>query len=83
MNHSSTPNCEPKIFIVNGDSRVGLFAKEDIEAQSELFFDYRFDKSVSAKDFEKTAVEMPWMKKDLKKAPSKKSVKQHANKKFA
>jgi len=83
MNHSSTPNCEPKIFIVNGDSRVGLFVKEDIEAQSELFFDYRFDKSVSAKDFEKTAVEMPWMKKDLKKAPSKKSAKQHANKKFA
>jgi hypothetical protein len=83
MNHSSTPNCEPKIFTVNGDSRVGIFAKEDIEAQSELFFDYRFDKSVCAKDFEKTAVEMPWMKKESKKASSKKSTKHNANKKFA
>lgn len=83
MNHSSTPNCEPKIVTVNGDSRVGLFAKEDIDAQSELFFDYRFDKSVSAKDFEKTAVEMPWMKKESKKASSKKSTKRHVNKKFA
>ena len=37
-NHSSKPNCEPKMLRVNGDIRIGLFAKEDIDAQSEVSF---------------------------------------------
>ena len=36
INHSSNPNCEPKMITVNGDIRIGLFAKEDIDAQSEV-----------------------------------------------
>ena len=35
-NHSSNPNCYSRIVSVNGDNRIGLFAKEDIEAQSEV-----------------------------------------------
>ena len=33
---SSTPNIEPKVTHVNGDARIGLFAKHDIDAQSEV-----------------------------------------------
>lgn len=35
-NHSSTPNIEPKMIHVNGDMRIGFFAKHDIDAQSEV-----------------------------------------------
>ena len=36
INHSSKPNVIPKIMIVNGDNRIGMFASEDIEPQSEV-----------------------------------------------
>jgi histone-lysine N-methyltransferase EZH2 len=36
-NHSSSaPNCEAKMIQVNGDMRIGLFAKIDIDPQSEV-----------------------------------------------
>ncbi len=43
INHSSKPNLIAKLRVVNGDYRVGFYAKEDIEAQSELFFNYQYD----------------------------------------
>lgn len=43
INHSSTPNVVAKLRVVNGDYRIGFFAKDDIEAQSEIFFDYKYD----------------------------------------
>jgi [histone H3]-lysine27 N-trimethyltransferase EZH2 len=38
INHSAKPNCSTRLMLVNGTMRIGLFAKEDIEAQSEVRF---------------------------------------------
>ncbi|KAG8011812.1 Histone-lysine N-methyltransferase NSD3 [Nibea albiflora] len=40
MNHSCSPNCETQKWTVNGDVRIGLFALCDIDAYTELTFNY-------------------------------------------
>lgn len=43
MNHSCQPNCETQKWTVNGDTRVGLFALQDIDADSEVTFNYNLE----------------------------------------
>ncbi|XP_034037134.1 histone-lysine N-methyltransferase, H3 lysine-36 and H4 lysine-20 specific isoform X2 [Thalassophryne amazonica] len=43
MNHSCQPNCETQKWTVNGDTRVGLFAREDILKGVELTFNYNLE----------------------------------------
>uniref|UniRef100_A0A8C6V1G1 Histone-lysine N-methyltransferase, H3 lysine-36 specific n=1 Tax=Neogobius melanostomus TaxID=47308 RepID=A0A8C6V1G1_9GOBI len=43
MNHSCRPNCETQKWTVSGDTRVGLFALEDVPANTELTFNYNLE----------------------------------------
>ncbi|KAL0973739.1 hypothetical protein UPYG_G00210310 [Umbra pygmaea] len=43
MNHCCQPNCETQKWTVNGDTRVGLFALEEIPKGVELTFNYNLE----------------------------------------
>jgi hypothetical protein len=62
LNHSENPNCETRTLFVNGDQRIAILAKEDIDAQSELFFDYRYNIGMDNDLIAISAMSYPWMK---------------------
>lgn len=43
INHSCEPNCVAEKWLVNGEYRMGIFAKRDLEANEEITIDYRFE----------------------------------------
>ena len=43
INHSCSPNCETQKWTVNGLPCVGIFAKQNIPAGTELSFDYQWE----------------------------------------
>ncbi|GIY58904.1 histone-lysine N-methyltransferase SETD2 [Caerostris darwini] len=44
INHSCDPNCETQKWTVNGELRVGVFAKRRISAGEEFTLDYQFQR---------------------------------------
>lgn len=44
INHSCDPNCETQKWLVHGELAIGLFATKDIPADTELTFDYNFER---------------------------------------
>lgn len=49
INHSKSPNCQARTVVAHGDFRIGIYATQRIEAQTELFFDYRYTDGMSNK----------------------------------
>lgn len=43
INASCSPNCYPKIILLDGTKRVAVYSKRDIRAGEELTYDYKFD----------------------------------------
>ena len=47
---TSTASCIGcRILVVDGDHRVAILAKRDMEAGEEVFYDYNYDKRVGAR----------------------------------
>ena len=44
INHSCQPNCDTQKWSVHGELAIGLFAAKDIPANTELTFDYNFER---------------------------------------
>ncbi len=60
-NHSARPNIEPKVMFVNGEHRIGMYALDDVAAQSELFFNYGYDTEIKSEHLHKQAIRAEWM----------------------
>ena len=42
INHSCDPNCFTKIISVDGEKKISIYSKKDIEKGEELHYDYKF-----------------------------------------
>ncbi|EPQ51891.1 SET domain-containing protein [Gloeophyllum trabeum ATCC 11539] len=42
INHSCDPNCNARIITINGEKKIVIYAKQDIELGDEITYDYHF-----------------------------------------
>ncbi|RKO96904.1 putative mixed-lineage leukemia protein, mll [Caulochytrium protostelioides] len=42
INHCCDPNCNAKIITVDGEKKIVIYAKRDIQPEEELTYDYKF-----------------------------------------
>ncbi|KAF7978752.1 hypothetical protein HWV62_44772 [Athelia sp. TMB] len=42
INHACDPNCTAKIITINGEKKIVIYAKRDIELGDEILYDYHF-----------------------------------------
>ncbi|KAK6977468.1 SET domain-protein, partial [Favolaschia claudopus] len=42
INHSCDPNCTAKIITINGEKKIVIYAKQEIELGDEITYDYHF-----------------------------------------
>ena len=61
-NHSKRPNCEVKIQNINRQQHIVFYAKRDIEAGEELFFNYHYDQEQKSAYVKKNGVVVEWMR---------------------
>ncbi|GAX10804.1 histone-lysine N-methyltransferase EZH2 [Fistulifera solaris] len=61
INHSDKPNVKTRNVFVNGDQHIAMFALEHIDAEEELFVDYRYNVSMSNDLIEKAKFEPEWL----------------------
>uniref|UniRef100_A0A4W6E9L6 Histone-lysine N-methyltransferase, H3 lysine-36 specific n=1 Tax=Lates calcarifer TaxID=8187 RepID=A0A4W6E9L6_LATCA len=88
MNHSCQPNCETQKWTVNGDTRVGLFALQDIPKGVELTFNYNLECLGNGKTACKCGAPncsgflgvRPKVREGKRKVPMKKKTKQEVTK---
>lgn len=66
-NHSKKPNCEVKIFTITRQQHILFYAKRDIEAGEELFFNYNYEQEQKSASMVKNGVVVDWMR-DAKRA---------------
>lgn len=73
INHSNKPNVETRTVFVNGDQHIGFFALEHIQAEEELFFDYRYNVSMSNELIEMAQFNPEWLSTEGYVKPQTKS----------
>ncbi|VDK28497.1 unnamed protein product [Anisakis simplex] len=42
INHSCQPNCYAKVVVVDGEKRIVIYSKTQIEKGDEITYDYKF-----------------------------------------
>lgn len=62
FNHSTKPNCYIRMMFVKGTQHIGIYAAQNIEAHSELFYNYFYDKEVVHENMHKRRIIVDWMK---------------------
>lgn len=72
INHSASPNCEARTLFSQGDYRLGFFATQHIEAQSELVFDYRYTDGMDNAPMAVSTQAVSWLQDETSESTTRK-----------